>query len=90
MVFKKKSLAGKLLEMYPEIRKHGLQLDLELDDSKGVWVVTLSKGEHRLSTFLEIRDAEACLKGDRCVYLGLQIGEFVNNFESEEPIEAGA
>jgi len=90
MVFKKKALARKLLEMYPEISKYGLDLDLSLDDSRGVWVVTLSKGEHRLSTFLEIKDAEACLQGDRCVYLGLQIGEFVNNFESGEPVRAGA
>lgn len=90
MVFKKKALARKLLEMYPEIRNHGLHLDLSLDDSRGVWLVTLTKEEHRLSTFLEIKDAEACLQGDRCVYLGLQIGEFVNNFESGEPVRAGA
>lgn len=77
----KQDLAQKLREMYPEIEQHGLGLELEPKDSKGYWVVKLSKGDHLLHTLLKFSDAEACLGGVRCVYLGVQIGQFVSYFE---------
>ena len=77
----KQDLVAKLREMYPEINEHNLDLDLELKEDKGYWVVMLSKGDHRMHTLLNVEDAEACLKGVQCVYLGVQIGQFVSNFE---------
>ncbi len=77
----KQDLAQKLREMYPEIDQHGMELDLELKEDKGYWVVKLNKGDHRLHTLLNIEDADACLNGIQCVYLGVQIGQFVSNFE---------
>lgn len=77
----KGDLASKLREMYPEIEKHNLELDLELKEDKGYWVVKLSKGDQRMHTLLNIKDAEACLEGVQCVYLGVQVGQFVSNFE---------
>lgn len=81
MAFSKERLEEKLMEMYPEIREHRIDLLMDFDENKGAWVITLRKGEHALSTFLEARDADACMEGDRCVYLGLHIGQFVENFE---------
>ncbi len=77
----KEDLAAKLREMYPEIKKHNLELDLELKEDKGYWVVKLSKGDHRMHTLLNVKDAEACINGVHCVYLGVQVGQFVSNFE---------
>ena len=77
-----KALAAKLREMYPEIGKHALDLSLNFDDKKGAWIVKLVKGKHELTTHLEKKDAEACLEGIQCVYLGVQVGQFVKNFES--------
>ncbi len=74
-------LSAKLLEMYPEIKKYGLSLELEYKPEKEYWVVMLSKGDHRLHTLLNKKDADACLEGVQCVYLGVQIGQFVKNFE---------
>ncbi len=74
-------LAAKLLEMYPEIQQHGLKLDLEYKADKAYWVIKLAKGDHLLHTLLDKRDADACLEGVQCVYLGVQIGQFVKNFE---------
>lgn len=74
-------LTAKLREMYPEIQQHHLELDLEAKEDKGYWVVKLAKGDHRMHTLLNISDAEACLNGVQCVYLGVQIGQFVGNFE---------
>ena len=77
----KEELSGKLLEMYPDIKKHGLDLDLEFKPDKDYWVVMLGKGDHRLHILLDKKDADACLEGVQCVYLGVQIGQFVKNFE---------
>ncbi len=74
-------LAAKLKEMYPEIEQHGLDMELEFNADNSYWVVKLSKGDHRLHTLLDQKDAEACLEGTQCVYLGVQIGQFVKNFE---------
>ena len=74
-------LAAKLKEMYPEIDAHGLSLSLEYKPDKEYWVVKLSKGDHLLHTLLNKSDADACLEGVQCIYLGVQIGQFVKNFE---------
>lgn len=77
-----KVLETKLREMYPEIKKHDLALAVCLDPSKDAWIVQLSRGKHELTTHLEKKDAEACLDGTQCIYLGVQIGQFVKNFEA--------
>lgn len=73
-------LEKKLREMYPEIEKHGLILALDFDAGKDAWKVNLRKGDRELATYLEKKDAEDCLDGVECVYLGVQIGQFVANF----------
>jgi hypothetical protein len=82
MIIDPKVLTSKLSEMYPEIRKHALDMSVSFDDKKDAWIVQLSKGKHELTTHLERKDAEACLDGVQCIYLGVQIGQFVKNFES--------
>ena len=77
-------LDSRLKKMYPEIVKHGLSMSLSFDPGKNAWVVKLAKGKHELSTHLEKKDAEACLEGIQCIYLGVQIAQFIENFESGE------
>lgn len=79
-----KSLNLKLREMYPEITKHNLSLSLNFDRDKDAWIVNLAKGKHELSTHLERKDAEACFDGVQCLYLGVQISQFLENFEAGE------
>ncbi|RMD57377.1 MAG: hypothetical protein D6828_03785 [Nitrospirae bacterium] len=81
-----KDLEKKLREMYPDINKYSFDLFLEFDKEKDAWVVHLKHGKHELKTFLDREDAEACLEGTKCVYLGVHIGEFVKNFEEDEHI----
>lgn len=73
-------LESKLLEMYPEIKSHGLELSLSFDGGKNAWIVGLKKDSHVLSTHLEAKDAEECVDGVKCVYLGVQIAQFLKNF----------
>jgi hypothetical protein len=84
MNYTKEALAEKLTEMYPEIRKHDLALSLDFSDEKNAWVIGLKKGEHELTTHLEKKDADECMNGIKCIYLGVQIGQFVLNFEEDE------
>ena len=75
-------IEAKLREMHPEINGHDLGLAVEFNHEKDAWVIHLTKGEHELTTHLEREDANACLEGVECVHLGVQIGQFVSNFES--------
>lgn len=84
MSYTKEALAEKLIEMYPEITRHGLELDLEFSDAKNAWIVGLKRGHHVLTTHLEKKDADDCINGIKCVYLGVQIGQFVQNFDEDE------
>ena len=77
-----RALDSKLREMYPEIVKHGLSLSLSFDVEKDAWIVKLAKGKHALTTHLERKDADACFEGVQCIYLGVQISQFLENFES--------
>jgi hypothetical protein len=77
-----KDLEGKLLEMHPEIKSLKMDLSLDFDKAKDAWVVGLKKGSHSLTTHLENKDAEDCLNGVKCVYLGVQIAQFIKNFEA--------
>ena len=45
---------------------------------KNAWIVHLAKGQNELITHVEPQDAEDCLTGKECVYLGHQIGQFIN------------
>ncbi|MBW1709054.1 MAG: hypothetical protein JRG97_07605 [Deltaproteobacteria bacterium] len=77
-------LAEKLIGMYPEIGDHNLNLDMEYKPEKEYWIIKLEKDDFKLHTFLDKKDAEACLGGVECIYLGVQIGQFVKNFEMLE------
>lgn len=77
-------LLPKLKELYPEIDRYELSLDLEYIKDQEYWLVKLEKGHHKLYTHLEVKDADACIDGVQCLYLGVQIGEFVKNFERLE------
>ncbi len=41
----------------------------------------LRKAVNELTTHLEKKDADECMDGNKCVYLGVQIGQFIKNFE---------
>ena len=75
-------LKEKLMEMYPEIERHGIKMGVDFSAEKNAYVVKFSKNSHELTTHLEKKDADECMDGIKCVYLGVQIGQFVKNFEA--------
>ena len=81
MSYTKEDLEKKLLEMYPEIQTFGLSLSLELDKGKDAWVVSFEKGGHRRHAFLDRKDADSCIGGNVCVYLGVLIAQYIKDME---------
>ena len=77
-------LEEKVRSMYPEIKEHGIDLSLDFDDEGNEWILKFRKGAHELTTHLKKEDADECLNGVFCVHLGVQMGEFVDNFERVE------
>ncbi len=74
-------LKAKIAEMYPEVGKHGISVSLDFSKEKNAYIVKFKKDKHELTTHLEKKDADECMDGIKCVYLGVQIGQFVKNFE---------
>lgn len=81
MGYTKVALQDKILEMYPEISQHGITVSLEFDEGKNAYIIRMKKGEHELTTHLEKKDADECMNNIKCVYLGVQVGQFIRNFE---------
>jgi hypothetical protein len=75
------ALQDKIREMYPEIAQHGISVGLEFNKEKNAYIVKFSKNSHELTTHLEKKDADECMDGIKCVYLGVQVGQFIKNFE---------
>lgn len=81
MAYSIDELKNKIMEMYPEIKKYDIMLNLELDAEKNAYKLKFNKGAHELSTYLDKKDADECMNNIKCVYLGVQVGQFVKNFE---------
>jgi hypothetical protein len=84
MGYTKVALEDKILEMYPEITKYGISVSLNFDQKKDAYIVKFKKDKHELTTHLERKDADDCMNNIKCVYLGVQTGQFIKNFESAE------
>jgi len=80
MAMTKTELKSKIIQLFPEIEKYGLDLDVEMDKTKNVWLAKFNKDEHRLVTHLEEKDVEDCLAGIKCYKIGIQLGQFIRNY----------
>jgi len=78
----KEELVERLRKLYPEIAAHDIDLSASYDHDKHAWIVKLAKGKHELTTHLEKKDADGCMEGVQCVYLGIQIAQLIKNFEA--------
>lgn len=79
----KNELCDKIKSIYPDLGECGIDIDLNYDESKKAWIVDLKQGEHHLTTHLEPEDADACIDGKECVYLGTQIAQLAANIKRQ-------
>ncbi|MBI4847253.1 MAG: hypothetical protein HY808_01565 [Nitrospirae bacterium] len=75
------ALKDTIMEMYPELQEHGITVSLDFNRELKTYDVTLRKDSHELITHIEKKDADECMDGIKCIYLGIKIAEFVKNFE---------
>jgi alanyl-tRNA synthetase len=90
MAYTDVSLKEKIMEMYPEIEQQHLSVGLVFNEEKNAYIVTFARGEEVLSTHLEKKDADECMNGMKCVYLGVQIAQFITNFKEREAFKQKA
>jgi hypothetical protein len=83
-MYSKEELCDKIVSLYPDIGKCGIDITVEHDSEKKVWLVDLKKGHHELKHHLEIPDADACIEGKKCVSLGLEIDQLRKNIEGQQ------
>lgn len=78
------ALEQKILDMYPEITDHGISVGMTFDEGKNAWIIRFKKGGQELTTHLDKKDADDCMNNIKCVYLGVQVEQFIKNFESRK------
>ena len=78
------ALKDKIMEMYPEIAEHRLSVGLNFDDQKKAYIITFKRDKEVLTTHLENKDADDCMNGIKCVYFGIQVAQFIKNFDERE------
>ena len=79
MSYTKEDLKEKLIEMYPEITTYELALELEFDGTKNAWVLTFKKNNKERHAFLDKGDADQCIEGNACIYLGILIAQYIKD-----------
>ena len=84
MTYTNVELMDKILEMYPEIARRKFIVGLDFDEGKNAYVLSLKRGAASLTTHLEKKEADECMNGVKCVYLGFQVAQFIKNFEERE------
>jgi len=84
MPYTSQTLISKIRQMYPTIRDHNIEVVAWRDQTEDTWVITLRKGDHTLTTYVDGAEADQCIEGNRCIYLGLHVAEFLANFEDRK------
>ena len=79
----KEKLCEKIRSIYPDIGECGIDVGVTYDEAKKSWIVELKHGEHHLKTHLEPGDADDCIEGKQCVYLGTQIAQLAGNIKRQ-------
>ena len=72
-------LCGKIKDIYPEIGECGGDVEVEFDANKNAYSVELKRGKKNLRTYLE--SDNSCMEGERCVSIGVQVSQLVDNIE---------
>ena len=75
-------LKKKLFDIYPELTRAGVSLELEYDDTRDSWILSFTKGGFTKHAFLHQEDARACMEGNRCLYLWGIVDQYIKEMET--------
>ncbi|AWB10524.1 hypothetical protein TDSAC_1179 [Thermodesulfobium acidiphilum] len=77
-------LANKLREIYPNLGENKLNFSVVFEKDKDAWLITFFKGNLKRYAYLDKRDADLCMEGQKCIYLEFIIDQYLRIFEEEE------
>lgn len=77
-MYDKAEICKKIQSIYPDIGKCGIDLKVDYDEEQNSLVVYLKKGNKEVKHFLPNEDADACLLNQKCVGLGVEIGQLTD------------
>jgi hypothetical protein len=77
----KQDLCKKIEKIMPEAGKCGIDFKVEYDQSNHCWAVDLLEKGHHMKTFIEEAEAQDCLGKEKCISVGLQIGQLKENLK---------
>lgn len=77
-------LCQKIQEMYPELGKCDVNIEVTHDDEQKVWIIDLKKGDQELKHYLEYPDADKCMWESKCVSLGLEIAQLKKIIDGQQ------
>ncbi len=75
------ALGDRLYELYPELEKHDIRMAIEFDEGKDSWIIRFQKGDMKRYAILDRKDADACMEGYVCIYLGVLIDQYINELK---------
>ncbi len=84
-MFEQKTVARKIVELYPDIRKFGLDLSVRKDQLIGGenYVVTLTKDTRQAQFKLGREDVQTCMDGNLCSLITIELARFIRQFIDE-------
>jgi hypothetical protein len=68
-------ICDKIKAIYPDIGECGIDVEVDYDEDQGSVVVYLRKGSKEVKHYLPNKDVDACLLGQQCVALGVEIAQ---------------
>lgn len=75
------ALKNKIIEFHPEIAAKAINLEVNFDQPNSRYVVKLSKEAQEFGAYLDQKDADACMAGEKCVNLAVQVAQCLAEFE---------
>ena len=74
-MYDKAKICDKIRSIYPDIGECGVDVEVGYDEDQDSLVVYLRKGNKEVKHYLPNEDADACLLGQQCVALGVEIAQ---------------
>ena len=77
------ALKDKIYEIYPEIDRRTIKLNVTFSGDRNAYILKFKRGKDELTTYLDKSDADDCMNNIKCVHLGIKVDQFLRNFEAK-------
>lgn len=76
-----KAISSKINNVFPDISSKGVDIDVNFDLQNKVWAIDFNRRGRHVKTFLELDDADSCVRDNKCIGLGFQVGQLKGNID---------